>query len=114
MKLPSAEAEPERYRGRPLLIILENYVLSAIGELDPEKNATMLPIVQHVYGGGDDWRATMRTHLHLEDGLDESLRGMWARNLEIAWKEGTTLHPIQFAKMIVDQNWAALVDTIQR
>jgi hypothetical protein len=112
VKPPSAEAEPERYRGRPLLIILENYVLSAIDELDPEKNATMLPIVQRVYGGGDDWRGTIRAQLHLGDGLDESLRRLWARNQEIAAREGTSLQPVQFAKMIVDENWSSLVDPI--
>ena len=32
--IPSADAESERYRGRPLLIILESYVLAAISALD--------------------------------------------------------------------------------
>jgi hypothetical protein len=31
--LPSAEAEPERYKGRPLLVILENYILDCIGAI---------------------------------------------------------------------------------
>ena len=30
--LPSPEVEPERYKCRPLLVVLENYVLAAIGE----------------------------------------------------------------------------------
>jgi hypothetical protein len=34
----SKEAEPERYAGKPLLVLLENFVLHSIGELPPDKN----------------------------------------------------------------------------
>jgi hypothetical protein len=49
--LHSAEAEPERYSGRPLLIVLENYVLDCIGELGPDKQALARSVVQRVWGG---------------------------------------------------------------
>jgi hypothetical protein len=55
MSIPSPYAEPERYKGRPLLIILENYVLDCIGELPPDKQALARSTVQRVFGGGDDW-----------------------------------------------------------
>ena len=42
--LPSAEVEPERYRGRPLLVVLENYILAAIGELPAEKHGGVAKI----------------------------------------------------------------------
>ncbi len=109
MKLPSAEVEPERYRGRPLLVVLENYVLSCIGALDSDRDASMAPIVRRVFGGGTDWRATIRTQLHLADRVDDSIRGMWLRNQQIATREKVALHPVQFAKMFVDENWAHLV-----
>ena len=108
--IPSAEAEPERYAGRPLLIVLENYVLDCIGELPPEKQALVRSVVQRTWGSGDDWRATVRAQLHLESNLDESLRGMWSRHREIAKQHSQSLHPIQFAKMVVDQNFAALIE----
>jgi hypothetical protein len=113
VKLPSAHAEPERYRGRPLLAILEAYVLDCIGALEPEKLASVALIVQRVFGGGSDWRATIRSHLHLADGVDESIRSMWVRNQDIAVREKVALHPVQFAKMFVDQNWADLVTPIE-
>src|SRR4051812_36175874 len=72
--LPSVEAEPERYSGRPLLIVLENY-LDCIGELPPDKQALARSVVQRVWSGGDDWRATVREQLHLEPTMDEALRG---------------------------------------
>ena len=107
--LPSAEAEPERYAGRPLLIVLENYVLDCIGALQPDKQELARSVVQKVWGGGDDWKETVRAQLHLESSLDESLRGMWSRNQELAKQHNQPLHPIQFAKMIVDQNFASLI-----
>jgi hypothetical protein len=106
---PSVDAEPERYAGRPLLIVLENYVLDCIGELPPEKQALARSVVQRVWAGGDDWKATVRAQLQLEPSLDEALRGMWSRNQELARQHVQSLHPIQFAKMIVDQNFAQLI-----
>jgi hypothetical protein len=107
--LPSVEAEPERYAGRPLLIVLENYVLDCIGELPPDKQALARSVVQRVWAGGEDWKATVRAQLHLAPALDESLRGMWSRNQEVAKQHTQQLHPIQFAKMVVDQNFAHLI-----
>lgn len=107
--LPSVEAEPERYAGRPLLIVLENYVLDCVGELPPDKQALARSVVQRVWGGGDDWKATVRQQLHLEPSMDEGLRGMWSRNQELAKQHNQQLHPSQFAKMVVDQNFAHLI-----
>jgi hypothetical protein len=107
--LPSAAAEPERYAGRPLLIVLENYVLDCIGELPPDKQALARSVVQRVWSGGDDWKATVRQQLHLEPGMDEALRGMWSRNKALAKQNNQHLHPIQFAKMFVDENFARLI-----
>jgi hypothetical protein len=107
--LPTADAEPERYAGRPLLIVLESYVLDCISALQPDKHALARSVVQRVWGGGDDWRETVRTQLHLESSLDESLRDMWSRNQELTRQHNQPLTPIQFAKMIVDQNFASLI-----
>lgn len=107
--LPSIEVEPERYAGLPLLIVLENYVLDCIGELPPDKQALACSIVQRVWSGGDDWKATLREQLQLDSGLDAELQGMWSRNQELAKQNNQPLHPIQFAKMVVDQNFAHLI-----
>ena len=109
MTLPKAEAEPERYRGRPLLIILENYILAALGELSPEQHEGLRAIVQHVFGGGDDWMATVRQRLELGPSIDDSLRAMWTKNVEIARRDGVQIVPVQFAKMVTDTNFAALI-----
>jgi hypothetical protein len=107
--IPSADAEPERYKGRPLLIILENYVLDCIGALEPERQQQVRAIVQRTFGGEADWKRTVRGVLDLGESLDEQLRGMWQQNQEIARANGTMLHPVQFAKMVADQNFAHLI-----
>ncbi|WP_395717824.1 hypothetical protein [Prosthecobacter sp.] len=104
-----ATAAGGRYAGRPLLILLENYVLSAIGTLAPDKDQLVASITQRIFGGGTDWRTTLRTTLQLGDSLDESLRRMWAENQQQAQQAGVTLSPEEFARMIADQNFAHLL-----
>ena len=108
--IQSADAEPERYKGRPLLIILENYILDCIGALEPERRQQVGAIVQRTFGGGADWKQTVRGVLHLGESLDEQLRRVWQQNQEIARGSETALHPVQFAKMVADQNFAHLID----
>ena len=100
----------DRYKGKPLLILLENYVLSCIGCLPEEKVPTLTGIVQKVYGGGDDWKATLRSTLHLEDALDDDLRRMWLRNQDIAKQANESLLPEDFARMVVGQNFSSLIE----
>lgn len=104
-----ATAMGGRYDGRPLLILLENYVLSAIGNLAPDKEQLVASITQRIFGGDADWRGTLRTTLQLGDSLDDSLRQMWAENQQRAQQSGVTLGPEEFARIIADQNFAHLL-----
>ena len=107
--LPSPEVEPERYKCRPLLVVLEKYVLAAIGELPPDRQSGVAAIVQKVFGGAADWMSTVRKQLELGESLDDSLRQMWSKNQDTAKRNGVQLHPVQFAKMVVDENFAELI-----
>jgi hypothetical protein len=104
--IPSADAEPERYHGRPLVLVLESYVLDCIGELSTARREQVADSVQEAFGGDRDWKRTIRRQLRIADSLDDSLRQMWARNQEIARENAYDLHPVQFAKMVVDKNFA--------
>ena len=107
--MPSPHTDPERYAGRPLLIVLENYVLDCIGELPLDKQALTRSVVQRVWGGPDDWKETVRQQLQLEPGMDDELSGMWARNQRLAKQHNQVLHAVQFARMVVDENFAHLI-----
>ena len=56
--LPSVALEPQRYGDRPLLIVLENYVLDCIGELAADKRDDMLTEVRRVRAHLDNARWT--------------------------------------------------------
>ena len=100
----------DRYNGKPLLILLENYVLDCIGCLSKENVKTITGTVQRVYGGGDDWKATLRSMLKLDENLDDNLRKIWSRNQDIAVQNKQCLSPEEFARTIVDQNFSSLID----
>lgn len=101
----------DRYANRPLLVVLENYVLSAVGLLSPEKAAESLSILQRLYGSREsDWRVILRTRFQISASMDETLRQMWASDQERAEREGARLSVEVFARMIVDQNLAHLVE----
>jgi len=93
-----------------MLAVLETYILAAIGELPRDKHKKIVVVVQRVFGGDHDWMKTIRERLTLDASLDEELRSIWSRSRKAARETGTELQPLQFAKMVVNENFAALVD----
>lgn len=107
-----ATAAGGRYAGRPLLILLENYVLKTIGHLAPEKEQINASITRRIFGGGDDWHATLRGTLRLEASLDDDLRQMWAEHQQAAQAAGTAAVPEDFARRVADENFAHLIEPV--
>jgi hypothetical protein len=103
-----AEALRSRYAGRPLLVLIENYVLSCIGCLTSDKEEKMLKLVQKAYGGGEDWKRTLRPVLLFEDSIDEDLRQMWESNKQLARASQTQFEPEDFARAVADKNFGHL------
>ncbi len=97
-----------RYDGRPLLILLENYVLAAIGHLTPDKAKLNASITQRIFGGGEDWRATLRDVLHLEASTDDEMRSLWAA----AQQQAPGPAPEEFARRMTDENFAHLIERV--
>ncbi|WP_027052506.1 hypothetical protein [Mesorhizobium erdmanii] len=99
-----------RHEGKPLLRLLELYVLWAIGELSQESEdglKKMAPKLQSIYGGDGQWYDAIAQSMHMPEGMPAAIRDMWARNLKIARDNNVTLTPQQFAEMFVDNNFAA-------
>jgi hypothetical protein len=97
-----------RYDGKPLLKLLELYVLKAIGELSPDEESrlnAMAPKLQAIYGGGGQWHEAIEAAVFIETETPSEIRSMWERNLEIARANGVKLTPQQFAEMFVDNNF---------
>jgi hypothetical protein len=104
--MSTANANP-RYQGKPLLRLLECYVLWAIDQL-PAADATrlkeMTPKLQSIYGVEGDWQQIIAAVMELPPSMPDTIRTLWAKNTEIARKNQATLTPQQFAEMFVDQN----------
>jgi len=97
-----------RYDGKPLLRLLDLYVLKAIGELprDQEDGLNrMASKLQARFGGGGQWHEAVECAVRMEADTPQQIRDMWARNLEIARANGVTLTPEEFAMMVVDDNF---------
>lgn len=93
---------PERYQGKPILIVIENYALATIGQLAPEKLAGIAAIVQRVWGGGGDWMQTVREQLAWDESMDGTIRSNWQAYQHAAREQGVQGSAVEFAMMFAD------------
>jgi len=99
----------QRYQGKPLLRLLECFVLKAINELsaaDAENLKSMQPKLAQIYGKQGSWDQIISATMKFPENMPTLIREMWDRNQVIAKQQSTTLAPQQFAEMFVDQNLA--------
>lgn len=106
------DLQRERYEGRPLLILLENYVLACIGALSAEATARVADLTRRGFGAPPDadWMEVLRTQLDLGPGICDSIRDRWRRGLARLEQTGETADPVVFARGIVDVNFAPHID----
>jgi hypothetical protein len=109
--VPNSAMETSRYDDRVLLIILESYVLAAIGRLPRKEQNDMRSLVRRSFGGDGDWMATVRSAVSLPESIDEELRTLWSRSQRAAEASKSVLEPLEFAKMVADENFLHLFDT---
>jgi hypothetical protein len=98
-----------RYDGKPLLRLLECYVLNAIGELaraDQRTLEQMTPKLQVVYKLDGDWQSILSQVMHFPDTIDDNVRSAWARNCKLAAQHGEEPMPEDFARKVVDETLA--------
>jgi hypothetical protein len=95
-------ALPDRYRGRPILIAIENYALAVIGELDADKAAGIAAVVQRVWGGGHNWMLNIREQLAWAPSIDDTIRRNWKNYQRAARDQGVDPSAVEFAMMFAD------------
>jgi hypothetical protein len=108
LPIRAAMASNPRYHRKPLLRLLELYVLKAIGELSQSEEDdlnVMAPRLQARFGGGGQWHEAVERAVGMEAEAAQDIRDMWARNQEVARANGLTLTPEEFAMMVVDENF---------
>lgn len=98
----------ERYQGKPLLRLLECYVLDAIGELTSEDGArltAMQPKLSSVYKRSGTWQQILEAEMDFPSQLREEIIQLWLHNQKIAIDQGVSLSSQNFAEMFVDRNY---------
>jgi hypothetical protein len=95
----------ERYRGRPLLALLDHYAYAMIGNLSPEQDARVAATVRRVLGNTGPWTDVVRRKAGLPDDMDSRIRTLWAGQ-----PPGTD--PGVFVRKVSDANFLPLVDPV--
>ena len=97
-----------RYEGKPLLRLVELYILHVLDELPAAEQETLnklAPKLQTVYGGNGAWHEAVAAAVHMQAEMPQFIRDMWEKNLEIARTNNVpALTPQKFAEMFVDEN----------
>ena len=97
-----------RYDGKPLLRLLELYILKALDELPAVEQETLTrlaPKLQAIYGGNGTWHGALEAAVHMPADMPQQIRDMWTKNIEIA--QANNVPPLsaqKFAEMFVDEN----------
>lgn len=97
----------DRYAGKPFLLIVDSFVLKAIGELDTVQEAglvKMTPKLQEVYSSDGDWEDIVMLELELPSNIRTLIQELWIKNQEIAKQNNVTLTPEQFVHMFVENS----------
>jgi hypothetical protein len=97
----------DRYAGKPLLRLVDAFVLKSIGELDSATEAglrEMEPKLRQIYGCDGSWDDIVISVLHFGPDIRTSIHDLWLENQAIARRHQVTLTPMQFVEMFVEKN----------
>ncbi len=95
----------ERYQGAPMLILLENLILHAIGMLDSDAYARLHriePHLQQTFGQSLTWDEIVKAQLELHSEFENEVRDLWRRASAEADAHGLDADAVQFARAIAD------------
>lgn len=96
----------DRYAGRPLLRLIECYVLDAIDELDAadaERLRWTAPKITEALGSVyTTWQGAVKDALDLPDTFPDSLRSDWKANRSAAQAAGSEITAEEFAAAVAD------------
>lgn len=107
MRKRSEVSVNNRYAKRPLVRLVELYVLHALDALSAseiETTAKLAPYLARTYRRTGTWVEILSAELEFPPNLPDLIRAMWARNQEIARQNNAVLTAQVFAEMFVDSN----------
>lgn len=108
------EKNRERHQEKPIMLIVESYILDTLGHLGKKQLQHTKSIVHTALGQESPehytWQDILKDTLGLADEFDSEIKILWEKNRAIAIEEGLELTPEFFAQMIADDNFGHLLD----
>lgn len=98
-----------RYAGKPLLRLVDSYVLDAIGHLPPEVDAKMTemePRYREMFSDTGTWREMVAKQMKFPKGLQGAIREIWDKGrVRFIAEQGHEPDPGQFTQSFVDSKF---------
>src|SRR5262245_24886459 len=98
-----------RYEGKPMLKVLECYVLWTIDALPPQQDVLlqkMAPRLREIWNRTEGlWHDIVAAQMQFPPTMPATIRDMWRKNQIIAADNKVALTPLDFTYMFVDQNF---------
>jgi hypothetical protein len=98
----------DRYKNRPLVRLLECFVLKAIGQLpqeDESKLDTMTPKLEQTYNLNGSWDEIVMQIMKFPNDMSQQISIIWEKNCKLAEENNEVLIPQHFAEIFVDHNF---------
>jgi hypothetical protein len=103
-KKKKADGLSDRYKGQPILILFENYILDTIGHLPLDKKEGMNELGLHKVFNTQttDWKEIVKQVLNLSNTIDIAILDLWYKNREIAAGQNIDYERTQYAMDFAD------------
>jgi hypothetical protein len=98
----------DRYDGKPLLRLLELYVLDVLGELSEDQidNLRQIePKLRETYGVNGSWVEIIGSVMAFPPSLPGDIRDVWRNGLIEATRQSINVDPEEFARHFADMNF---------
>ena len=98
----------DRYKDKPLLLLLELYVLDAIGKLEEKDRALleqMTPKLCEMFGTKGTWKQAIEKGMEFPSHLPSLIAENWEKNSKLAKEQKLQLNPKEYAMQFVYNNF---------
>ncbi len=105
--------DSDRYKDRPLLRLLDCYILDAIGQLPSRQEEALKrlePGLQEAFGSEAGWREIVEEHVGFLPSAAMQMEIVWAGYQEMQKAQGGEIVPAEFVRGFVAQNFPSMVE----
>jgi hypothetical protein len=104
--------DANRYQGNPFLLLMDCYVLDAIGQLTQQQRSALErlePRLQEAFGCEGSWREVLEAQMGLMPSVALQIEMAWTAYQELAAAAGGASVANEFVREFVAQNFPALL-----